>query len=75
MPPGTEQAPDSAIVDVVPRTELPQAITAIGISYNAARALGPAVAGFIFAHAGSGWVFVLAVAGVASLFEAVRQRQ
>jgi hypothetical protein len=32
---------NSAIVDVVPRDELPQAITAVGISYNAARALGP----------------------------------
>ncbi len=64
---------NSAVVDVVPRDELPQAITAIGISYNAARALGPAVAGYIFAKAGSGWVFVLAVAGVAVLFEAVRR--
>jgi MFS family permease len=64
---------NSTIVDVVPRDELPQAITAIGISYNAARALGPAVAGTIFAHAGSGWVFVLAVAGAGVLFEAVRR--
>ncbi|MDP1647924.1 MAG: MFS transporter [Rubrivivax sp.] len=64
---------NSAIVNVVPRDELPQAITAIGISYNAARALGPAVAGYVFAHAGSGWVFVLAVAGVVVLFEAVRR--
>ena len=35
---------NSGIVDVVPREELPQAITAIGISYNSARALGPAMA-------------------------------
>jgi MFS family permease len=64
---------NSTVVDVVPREELPQAITAIGISYNAARALGPAVAGYIFSQAGSGWVFVLAVAGVCVLFEAVRR--
>ena len=38
---------NSAVVDVVPREELPQAITAIGISYNAARALGPAMAGAV----------------------------
>jgi MFS family permease len=64
---------NSAIVDVVPRDELPQAITAIGISYNSARALGPALAGAVFAAAGSGWVFAIAVAGVLALFEAVRR--
>ncbi len=64
---------NSAIVDVVPREELPQAITAVGISYNAARALGPAAAGAVFAAVGSGWVFALAVVGVLVLFEAVRR--
>ncbi len=64
---------NSAVVDVVPREELPQAITAIGISYNSARALGPALAGAVFAAAGSGWVFALSVLGIATLFEAVRR--
>jgi MFS family permease len=64
---------NSAIVDAVPRDELPQAITAIGISYNTARALGPAAAGAVFAAAGSGWVFALAVLGVLALSEAVRR--
>ena len=63
---------NSAIVDVVPRDELPQAITAIGISYNAARALGPALAGFVFAQVGSGWVFAIAAAGVLALLQSVR---
>ncbi len=63
---------NSAIVDVVPRDELPQAITAIGISYNAARAIGPALAGFVFAHVGSGWVFAIAAAGVLALLQSVR---
>ncbi|MDP3086278.1 MAG: MFS transporter, partial [Rubrivivax sp.] len=63
---------NSAIVDVVPRDELPQAITAIGISYNAARALGPALAGAVFAAAGPGWVFALAVLGILALALAVR---
>lgn len=63
---------NSAIVDVVPRAELPQAITAVGIAYNAARALGPAAAGWVFAQAGSGWVFVLAVGGVLALLQSVR---
>jgi MFS family permease len=64
---------NSAIVDVVPREELPQAITAIGISYNAARALGPAFAGFVFAKAGAGWVFALSVFGVLSLVTVLRR--
>ena len=64
---------NSGIVDVVPRDELPQAITAIGIAYNSARALGPALAGWVFAQAGAGWVFVLTVVGVAVLFESIRR--
>ena len=63
---------NSAIVDVVPRPELPQAITVVGISYNGARALGPALAGWVFAQAGSGWVFVCAVVGIGVLLQAVR---
>ena len=64
---------NSGIVDVVPREELPQAITAIGISYNRARALGPAMAGAVYAAAGPGWVFALAVLGVLVLLESVRR--
>jgi MFS family permease len=64
---------NSGIVDVVPRDELPQAITALGISYNSARALGPALAGWVYAQIGSGWVFALAVLGIAALFESVRR--
>ena len=64
---------NSAIVDVVPRDELPQAITAIGISYNSARALGPARAGYVYAHVGPGWVFVMTVVGVLVLFETMRR--
>jgi MFS family permease len=64
---------NSAIVDAVPRDELPQAITAIGIGYNAARALGPAIAGAVYAATGSGSVFVLAVLGILTLLETVRR--
>jgi MFS family permease len=64
---------NSAIVDVVPRDELPQAITAVGIAFNAARALGPAAAGLLFAHAGSGFVFVIATFGVIALLQSVRR--
>jgi MFS family permease len=51
---------NTTIVDTVPREELGQAITSVGISYNAARALGPAVAGLIFGSFGPSWVFALA---------------
>ena len=64
---------NSGIVDVVPRDELPQAITAIGIAYNAARALGPALAGYVYADAGAGWVFVLTFVGIVAMLEAVRR--
>lgn len=63
---------NSAIVDVVPREDLPQAITVVGIAYNSARALGPALAGALFAVAGSGWVFLCAAAGSLALLHAVR---
>ncbi len=64
---------NSAIVDVVPRDELPQAITVIGISYNSARAIGPALAGLVYAAIGAGGVFALAVLGIVALAEAVRR--
>lgn len=64
---------NSGVVDVVPRDELPQAITAIGIAYNSARALGPATAGWVYAEAGPGWVFACTVLGVLALLEAVRR--
>ncbi|HEX6707764.1 MAG TPA: MFS transporter [Albitalea sp.] len=52
---------NSTVADAVPRDELPQAITAVAIAFNAARALGPAFAGVVFAVTGAGWVFFLAV--------------
>ena len=52
---------NSSIGDSIPREELPQAITIVGIAYNAARALGPALAGIVFAFGGA-WNFVICVA-------------
>jgi MFS family permease len=46
---------NSAVIDPVPREEWPQAITAISIAYNAARAIGPTLAGLVFAQLGAGW--------------------
>ena len=64
---------NSTVVDTVPRDELPQAITVIGISYNGARALGPALAGALYAGVGEGWVFLCAVAGVLAMVASVRR--
>ena len=57
---------NSAISESVDRSELPQAITLVAMAFNAARALGPTVAGLVFALAGSSVVFGLSVAS--SLF-------
>jgi MFS family permease len=64
---------NSTVADTVPRDELPQAITAVAIAFNAARALGPALAGVVFALAGAGWVFAIAVACVLTMWRAIRR--
>lgn len=63
---------NSAIGEAVPREELPQAITAVGIAYNGARALGPALAGVVFAVAGGPWVFAAAVLSILTMLWAIR---
>ncbi len=64
---------NSSVVDAVPRDELPATIAAIGIAYNGARALGPALAGLVYVWFGPGWVFVFTVAGILTLLVAVRR--
>ncbi|HMC15208.1 MAG TPA: MFS transporter [Albitalea sp.] len=64
---------NSAIVDTIPRDELPQAITAVAIAFNAARAVGPALAGAVFTLAGGGPVFLIAVASVVAMLLAIRR--
>jgi MFS family permease len=64
---------NSAIGDSIPRDELPQAITAISIAYNAARAVGPAAAGVVFALAGAGWIFLIAVLSTLAMWFGVRR--
>ena len=50
----------SAIVpELVPRAQLPAALALNGVSMNAARIIGPLVAGAIIASLGSAWVFLL----------------
>lgn len=64
---------NTSVADAVPREDMPQAITAMSIAWNSARALGPSIAGFVFAWLGAGWVFALTVAGIAVMLQAVRR--
>ena len=45
--------------DLVERTLLPQAAALNGLNMNLARAVGPAIGGFVVAAVGAGWVFAL----------------
>lgn len=45
---------NSAVGEILPRDELPQAIIAMSIAYNGARALGPALAGLCMAWPAAG---------------------
>jgi MFS family permease len=45
--------------DLVERAVLPQAAALNGLNMNVARAVGPAVGGFVVAAVGAGWVFAL----------------
>ena len=64
---------NSSVVDPVPREEWPQAITAISIAYNVARAIGPTLAGLVFARLGAGWVFATTVATTLYLWLSIRR--
>jgi MFS family permease len=64
---------NSSVVDPVPRDEWPQAITAISIAYNAARAIGPTLAGLLFALLGAGWVFTAAILTTMVMWESIRR--
>ncbi len=62
---------NSTVSDSVPREELSQAIVAVAIAYNVARAVGPTLAGFVFAHAGPAWVFAAAVGGIVAMWRGI----
>jgi MFS family permease len=64
---------NSTVGDSLPRAELPQAITAVSIAYNAARAVGPALAGALYAWVGGGWIFAIAVLGTLLQMQAIRR--
>lgn len=64
---------NSTISDAIPRNEIPQAITTVAIAYNAARALGPALAGVVFAEIGGAWNFLIAVISTVLMLCAIRR--
>ncbi len=64
---------NSTILDTVGRDQIPQVITLGGIAYNGARALGPSLAGLMFALWGGGWVFAVSAASVIVMLYAVRR--
>lgn len=47
------------VSELVPPSSLANAVGLNGASFNAARLVGPAVAGFLIAAVGSGWVFMI----------------
>lgn len=49
----------SFVHDLVPRVDLPSAVGLNSLQINAARAVGPAVAGVLLATLGPGWAFLL----------------
>lgn len=64
---------NTALAESIPREDLPQAITLLGISYNAARAIGPALAGAVYALGGAGPNFAAAFIGVLLMAVAIRR--
>lgn len=49
----------SALAESVPREEVAQGITLVGIAFNIARSIGPAIAGFVVVLGGASAVFAL----------------
>lgn len=47
------------VASLVPREDLPSAITLNSTQFNASRAIGPALAGLLLATVGAGWAFLL----------------
>ena len=64
---------NSSVVDPLPREEWTQAITAVSIAYNAARAIGPTLAGLLFARLGAGWVFAVTVFTTLVMWQSIRR--
>lgn len=67
----TMPAWDAIIPEIVPKSDLPQAVALGSIGVNAARAVGPALAGLIIAQAGTYAVFALNTASFIAVMAAL----
>ena len=65
-------AQQSLLNDLVPRTELPSAVALISVSFNAARAAGPALAGALAGLLGLGYALLLAAASFSAMLFSLR---
>lgn len=65
----------STTSDTLPRTLVPTGIALAGISYNVARAVGPALAGVIIASFGSGVVFAVTTLCYMAMFSVLLRWQ
>lgn len=59
------------VSDLVTEADLPNAVALNSTSFNAARLVGPAVAGALIAGIGTGWVFVVNAASFAAVIGAL----
>ncbi|WP_273653637.1 MFS transporter [Cellulomonas fimi] len=63
------------VAELVPTNQLSNAVGLNSASFNAARLIGPGVAGLLIAFVGTGWVFVInAVTFAATIFSLTRMR-
>jgi len=59
------------VSELVPQADLPNAVALNSTSFNAARLVGPAVAGLLLAKVGAGWLFILNAASFGAVLLAL----
>ncbi|MGV8965594.1 MAG: MFS transporter [Cellulomonas sp.] len=63
------------VADMVPTSRLPNAVALNSASFNAARLIGPGVAGLMIAWVGTGWVFLInGISFAATIFALTQMR-
>ncbi len=67
----TSPAWGAIVPEIVPREDLVQAIALNGIGFNIARAIGPALAGFLVVLAGTGYAFALYALSIGAVITAL----
>ncbi|WP_371742128.1 MFS transporter [Pseudoruegeria sp. HB172150] len=62
----------ASVGDIVPRDDIPQAVTLNAMGYNGMRSLGPALGGLIVATAGAAWAFAVNAASFIGIIFALK---